>query len=79
MPLLRAIMAEPDQTRMEGISGSGMQTRKRRLPEYSDHQIEELVRQLDELRTTPAGSLRTMMTTRGAEDLSRSLPFAPVL
>lgn len=63
-------MAEPDPERIAGIAGSGMQILRRRLPGYSEDQIEEFVRQLNDLRLTQSGSLRTMMTARGAEELS---------
>jgi|CXWL01.1.fsa_nt_gi hypothetical protein len=53
-----------------GISGSPRQTLRSRIPSFDDSHIKDLVEQLNDLRITNLTSLGTMMTARGAQELS---------
>jgi hypothetical protein len=77
MALLKAILQVPDPKYMvDGISGSFIETLKRRLPELSEARIEDLVAQLKDHRILTSGSLKAMITARGAEDMRHTLsPF----
>jgi hypothetical protein len=76
MALLKAILQVPDPKYMDGISGSFIETLKRRLPELSEARIGDLVAQLNDQRVLTIGSLQAMMTARGAEDMRHTLsPF----
>jgi len=66
--LIRAILQEPDPKHVDGIAGSFEATLKRRMPSFSQEQIGDLVRQLNDLRITQLNPVG-MMTARGAEDL----------
>jgi hypothetical protein len=56
-----------------GIVGSPIQTLRKRLPSYSEAQIEQLVSELNERRLTSLSSLRGMMTPQGAADLRHAV------
>jgi len=73
MALLKAILQVPDLKYMDGISGSFIATLKRRLPELAEARIGDLVAQLNDHRVLTIGSLQTMMTARGAEDMRHTL------
>ena len=76
MALLKAILQVPDPKYIDGISGSFIATLKRRLPELSEARIGDLVAQLKDQRVLTIGSLKTMMTAGGAEDMRPALsPF----
>jgi uncharacterized protein YpbB len=77
MALLKAILQVPDPKYMvDGISGSFIETLKRRLPELSEARIEDLVAQLKDHRILTSGSLKAMITARRAEDMRHTLsPF----
>jgi hypothetical protein len=53
--------------------GSQIQTLRKRLPEMTEAQIEELVNGLNDRRITSITSLRTMMTAHGAADLRHAI------
>jgi len=67
--LLRAVIQEPDPRRADRISGSFSETLTRRLLNLKAEQISDLVAQLNDLRILNLGSLNTMMSARGAEDM----------
>ena len=76
MALLRAILQAPDPKYIDGLSGSFIETLKRRLPALPEEWIEDLVTQLRMHEVLNIGGLRTMMTARGAEDMRHVLtPF----
>lgn len=66
--ILRAIFQEPSPE-TSSLTGSPIRTLQRRLPDMDEARIDDLVTQLNDLRITNLGSLRVMMTARGAEDL----------
>jgi len=65
--MLKVMTQEPNPD--PGSIGAPIQTLRRRLPEFDEKRIDELVAQLNDLRVTNLGSLRVTMTGRGAEDL----------
>lgn len=65
--VLKAMSQEPNPD--PGMMGSPIQTLRERMPEFNDQRIEELVSQLNGMRVTNLGSLKVMMTGRGAADL----------
>ena len=69
--LLRALSQVPNTN--PGMMGSPNQTLRRRLPEFGEDRITDLVAQLNDLRVTNLTSLKVMMTTQGAEDLRHSM------
>jgi len=69
--LLKAIFQEPESD--YGRTGSPVQTLRRRIPEFDDVRIEELANQINDMRITDLGSLRVLMTGRGAADLRSSI------
>ena len=69
--VLKALLQEPDPNPLN--MGSPNQTLKRRLPEMDEHQIGEMVTQLNDLRITNMGNLKVMMTGHGAENLEHSI------
>jgi hypothetical protein len=71
LKVLRALSQAPGPS--PGISGSPNQTLGRRLPELEQDRIEDPVTQLNDLRVTNLGSLKVMMTGRGAEELRHAI------
>lgn len=69
--IIRALLEKPQATNV--LFGSPGQTMSRRLPEIPGDRIEELVRQLNDLRITDLTTLRVSTTGRGAEDLRHSI------
>jgi len=69
--ILEAIMQPPEQ--IVGVTGSQIQTLRRRLPDLVPEHIHELVGQLNDLRVTNMTSLTTMVTAHGAADLRHGL------
>lgn len=72
------MLQEPSRDAARGLSGSILQTLRRRVHEVAEDRIVELAEQLtEEFRlVTIGGSLRTMMTAGGAEDLrNRFTPY----
>ena len=65
--VLKVMSQEPGSD--PGMMGSPVQTLRERLPEFDDARIEDLVSQLNDMRITNLGSLKVMMTGRGAADL----------
>lgn len=63
-------LGEPPDEDAYAITGSPMQTLQRRLRGMAEDRIDELIRDLNDWRVTNLTSLRTMMTPRGAEDLT---------
>jgi hypothetical protein len=75
MRLIRALAKTPDSTK-SGYTGSPIETIVERLPGMPEARIDDLVQQLNDLRITNTGQLRTMMTWSGAQNLrSRITPF----
>jgi hypothetical protein len=68
--VLKVLLQEPDPN-IEKTSSIGAisQTLQRQLPDMSSEAITDLARQLTDMRLAELGSLNTMMTARGAEDL----------
>jgi hypothetical protein len=74
--LIRAVLQEPNPRYFSGISGSQLETLKRRMPDFTDEQLADLAALLKGLGVVTLNSLQTMMTPRGAEDLRHSVtPF----
>ena len=71
--VLRAILEEPPKGPDEGISGSFLDTLKRRLPGFTEQRIVDLVGQLNSQHVANIGSLHSMMTWRGAQDMRGTL------
>ncbi len=71
LKIVRALSQSPDPS--SGIMGSPSSTLHRRLPEFEDTRIGELIAQLNDLRVTNMTSLMVMMTASGAEDLRHSI------
>lgn len=69
--ILKALSQEPNPD--PGMMGSPSQTLRERLPELQEQRIEELIAQLNGMRVTNMGSLKVMMTGRGAADLRNSI------
>lgn len=69
--ILRALLQTPESDL--GIMGSPMQTLRKRIPEFPESQIEQLVAELNDLRITSVPSLRTMMTAHGAANLQHAV------
>ena len=67
LQVLKAMMQEPNPN--PGTMGSPNQTLRERLPDFDEGRIEELTNQLNDMRVTNLGSLKVMMTGRGAQDL----------
>ncbi len=65
--VMKALSAEPEGG--SGISGSPGATLEERLPDMDPDRIEDLVTQLNGMRLTSLGSLHTMMTFSGAQEL----------
>lgn len=65
--LLKAMYQEPDSD--PGMMGSPEQTLKKRLPQFSEQEIEEMVNQLNDMRVTNLINFKMMMTASGASDL----------
>lgn len=65
--LLKAMHQEPDSD--PGMMGSPDQTLKKRLPQFSEQEIEEMVNQLNDMRVTNLINFKMMMTASGASDL----------
>jgi flagellar biosynthesis chaperone FliJ len=74
--VLRAILEEPRSDYNEGISGSFMETLRSRLRDLSEERITDLVGQLNDHHVVNLGSLQSMMTARGAQDMRGTItPF----
>lgn len=69
--LLKALSQPPDPD--PGMMGSPSQTLVRRLPDFGEERIADLVSQLNDLRITNLTSLKVMMTGRGAQELNHSI------
>lgn len=69
--LLKALSQPPDPNR--GMVGSPNQTLLRRLPDFEEERIADLVGQLNDLRITNLARLKVMMTGRGAQDLHQTI------
>ncbi len=69
--LIRALHQSPSPS--PGMMGSPNQTLRRRLPEFDEERIGDLLAQLNDLRLTNLSSLKVMMTGHGAEDLRHSI------
>jgi hypothetical protein len=69
--LIRALSQSPSPN--PGMMGSPNQTLRRRLPEFDEDRIGDLLAQLNDLRVTNLTSLKVMMTGHGAEDLRHSI------
>lgn len=69
--LIRVLSQAPAQN--PGMMGSPNQTLRRRLPEFDDDRIDDLLTHLNDLRVTNLTSLKVMMTGHGAEDLRHSI------
>ncbi len=69
--ILQALLQPPESD--VGIMGSPMQTVRKRIPEFSEEQIQQLVDDLNDRRITTMNSLQTMMTAHGAADLQHSV------
>ncbi|MBW7997175.1 MAG: hypothetical protein FVQ81_11525 [Candidatus Glassbacteria bacterium] len=65
--VLKIMSQEPGSD--PGMMGSPIQTLRERLLEFDDARIEDLVAQLNDMWITNLGSLKVMMTGRGAADL----------
>jgi len=65
--VLKAFAQEPDPN--PGMTGSPIQTLRVRLPELDERRIEDIVAQLNDMRITNLGNLKTLMTGHGAADL----------
>ncbi len=69
--VIYALMQMPNLD--SGWAGSPLQTLQQRLPALTRERIEELVAGLNDLRVTNLGSLKTLMTGRGAETLRHAI------
>jgi hypothetical protein len=70
--MLKALMLEPDHKNL-GMTGSIGRTLEKRLPGISRDRINDLAQQLTDMRLANLGSLNTMMTTTGAEELQHTI------
>lgn len=71
LKVIRALSQPPGQN--SGISNSFLQTLRKRLPEFEDTHIEDLVTQLKDMRITNLTKLKVYMTSHGAENLQGSI------
>jgi hypothetical protein len=69
--ILRALKQTPESE--VGMIGSPMQTLRKRVPDLAEERIEQLLNELNDLRLTSMGSLRTIMTAQGAADLRHAV------
>jgi hypothetical protein len=69
--LIRALLQAPESHL--GITGSPVETLRKRILEFSEEQIDRFVADLNDRRITSLASLRTMMTAHGAANLQHSV------
>lgn len=69
--VLKALDSPPEGG--SGYMGSPSQTLSERLPDMARERMADLVSQLNDMRVTSMGSLSTMMTYHGAQDLRHAI------
>ncbi len=69
--VLRGLSMEPSLN--PGSMGSPNQTLCKRLPDFNEERIAELIAQLNDMRVTNLTTLKIMMTGHGAEDLRHAV------
>ncbi len=73
--IVQAMSQPPDPT-ARGMSGSLADTLQKRIPDMPMQRIQDLSQQLTDLKVADLGSLNSMMTAHGAEELrSRFTPY----
>lgn len=69
--ILKALMQEPNPN--PSMMGSPNQTLRERLPNFEASRIEEMIKQLNDMRVTKLVSLKVMMTGHGAQNLKHNI------